>query len=61
VLTEAEVERSFRRLMRKRFEDPQAFQKMEQLLENHLRPESPLRRRLMDELRQVRKLQETKN
>lgn len=60
MLTEAEVERSFRRLMRKRFEDPEAFQKMEQLLEKNLRAESPLRRRLMEELRQVQKLQTTK-
>ncbi|GIW93717.1 MAG: hypothetical protein KatS3mg110_1758 [Pirellulaceae bacterium] len=65
MLTEAEVERSFRKLLRKRSEDPQTDRKIEELLEKHLRPESPLRRRLFEELRRVqaweKKLQASKS
>jgi hypothetical protein len=56
LLTEEEVQRSFRRLFaRNRQLDPDAFDKAEALLEE-LRPESPLRIRLQRELEELRKL-----
>lgn len=59
LLTEAEVQRSFRRLFRKdRKIEPDALEKAEILLDE-LRPESPLRHRLQAELEELRKLHET--
>ena len=56
LLTEEEVQRSFRRLFaQNRQVDPGAFDKAESLL-NELRPESPLRIRLQQELAELRKL-----
>jgi len=54
LLTEAEVQRSFRRLFKKdRKIEPDAFEKAEALLDE-LRPESPLRHRLQAELEELR-------
>ena len=54
MLTEAEVQRSFRRLFRKgRVIESDAFEKAEALLDE-LRPESPLRYRLEQELEELR-------
>jgi hypothetical protein len=55
LLTESEVQRSFRRLFREGPRNEETFQKAEKLLDE-LRPESPLRFRLMDELDELRKL-----
>ena len=52
LLTESEVERSFRKLLRGEI-TPEALEKAEALLE-HLRPETPLRFRLGAELDEVR-------
>ncbi len=57
LLTESEVQRSFRSLLKNYASVPDAAQKAEVLLEN-LRPESPLRHRLYTELDEVRRLQE---
>ena len=55
LLTEAEVQRSFRRLFRKDREiEPDAFDKAVALLDE-LRPESPLRYRLEQELEELRR------
>lgn len=56
MLTESTVERMFRDLMNepKRTED--TFEKAEELLEEELRPESPLRHRLSVELEELRTL-----
>jgi hypothetical protein len=54
LLTEAEVQRSFRKLFNKDREiEPDAFEKAEALLDE-LRPESPLRHRLQGELEELR-------
>ncbi|NLF72041.1 MAG: hypothetical protein GX575_23660 [Candidatus Anammoximicrobium sp.] len=54
MLTEAEVQRSFRRLFKKdRAANSDAFEKAEALLDE-LRPESPLRHRLEQELEELR-------
>jgi hypothetical protein len=56
LLTEEEVQRSFRRLFAKnRKVEPDAFDKAESLLDE-LRPESPLRYRLQQELVELRKI-----
>ena len=56
LLTEAEVQRSFRRLFGKDHEiEPDAFDKAEALLDE-LRPESPLRHRLQVELEELRRM-----
>jgi hypothetical protein len=56
LLTEEEVQRSFRRLFAKnRKVEPDAFDKAELLLDE-LRPESPLRYRLQQELVELRKI-----
>jgi len=56
LLTEEEVQRSFRRLFAKnRTVEPDAFDKAELLLDE-LRPESPLRYRLQQELVELRKI-----
>lgn len=56
LITEAEVERSFRKLVKSGQFNQEIFEKGEALLEQ-LRPESPLRHRLsieLDELRDLR-------
>ena len=61
MLTEAEVERSFRKMFRVGEKiTADTFQKADQLLEEELRPESPLRYRLQQELEELRKLHEKK-
>ena len=60
LLTESEVQRSFRLMMKKADGDPIAFEKAEVLLDE-LRPESPLRHRLVGELAELRKLAASKN
>ena len=58
LLTEAEVQRSFRRLFRNdRKIEPDAFERAESLLDE-LRPESPLRHRLQTELEELRTMHE---
>jgi hypothetical protein len=55
LLTEAEVQRSFRNLFKTKDLSPEVFEKAEALLEE-LRAESPLRHRLSQELEEIRKL-----
>ncbi|MEX2173237.1 MAG: hypothetical protein WD872_02675 [Pirellulaceae bacterium] len=55
MLTEAEVQRSFRNLFRSKDVPVETFDKAETLLDE-LRPESPLRHRLCLELEEIRKL-----
>ena len=55
MLTEAEVERSFRRMFSSADVAPEAFEKAEMLIEN-LRLESPLRHRLTNELEELRRV-----
>jgi hypothetical protein len=58
LLTEAEVQRSFRKLFRNDHKiEPDAFEKAEALLDE-LRPESPLRHRLQAELEELRGMHE---
>lgn len=59
LLTENEVQRSFRNLFKSRDVSPEAFDKAEALLEE-LRAESPLRHRLSVELEELRKLHTAK-
>jgi hypothetical protein len=59
LLTEAEVQRSFRNLFKTKDYSPEMFEKAEALLDE-LRPESPLRHRLSMELEEIRKLQTAK-
>ena len=59
MLTEAEVQRSFRRLFSTPAFEADAFEKAEELLDN-LRAESPLRHRLQLELEDLRKLHAAK-
>ena len=56
MLTESTVESMFRRLMNDPTRDEQTFEKAEELLEEELRPESPLRHRLSVELEELRSL-----
>ena len=56
MLTECTVESMFRRLMNDPNRDEQTFDKAEELLEEELRPESPLRHRLSVELEELRSL-----
>ncbi len=56
MLTESTVESMFRRLMNDPNRDEQTFEKAEELLEEELRPESPLRHRLSVELEELRSL-----
>lgn len=58
MLTEATVERSFRKLFATPVRDEVSFEKAEELLEE-LRPESPLRHRLSQELDELRELAES--
>ena len=55
LLTEQEVAKSWRKLFTGASVDGQAIAKAETLLDE-LRPESPLRHRLSDELEQLRKM-----
>ncbi|MFO0905895.1 MAG: hypothetical protein U0939_23005 [Pirellulales bacterium] len=55
MLTEAEVQRSFNKLVKTEGRTPEMFEKAEALLEQ-LRAESPLRHRLSTELEELRKL-----
>jgi hypothetical protein len=59
LLTEAEVQRSFRNLFKTKDVPPEVFDKAESLLDE-LRPESPLRHRLSIELQEIRKLHTAK-
>ena len=60
MLTEAEVQRSFRNLFRAGQKiTPESFEKAELLLDE-LRPESPLRVRLHQEIEELRVLNEKK-
>jgi hypothetical protein len=55
LLTEAEVQRSFRKLVSNSELVEETFERAETLLDE-LRPESPLRHRLSNELEELRKL-----
>jgi hypothetical protein len=59
LLTEAEVQRSFRKLFGTPGVGPEVFEKAESLLDE-LRPESPLRHRLEMELEEIRSLHGSK-
>jgi len=59
LLTEAQVQRSFRDLFKSKDVSPDAFDKAEALLDE-LRAESPLRHRLSVELEEIRKLHEAR-
>ena len=56
LLTESTVERMFRELMNEPNRSEEVFEKAEELLEEELRPESPLRHRLTVELEELRSL-----
>lgn len=55
MLTEAQVERSFRKLLKDEGLLAETFEKADDLLDE-LRPESPLRHRLVAELDELREL-----
>ena len=55
MLTEHEVAKAWQQLFRTNELKKETFRKAEELLEN-LRPESPLRHRLENELKELRKL-----
>ena len=54
MLTEADVQTSFRELFQRETVDPEIFEQAEELLDE-LRPESPLRHRLSEELEAIRR------
>ena len=56
MLTESTVESMFRELINNPKRDEETFEKAEKLLEEELRPESPLRHRLSVELEELRNL-----
>ncbi len=56
LLTESTVEQMFRKLMNDPQRDEEMFDKAEELIEDELRPESPLRHRLSTELDELRLL-----
>ena len=58
MLTESTVESMFRELLNNPKRDEETFDKAEELLEEELRPESPLRHRLSVELEELRNLLE---
>jgi hypothetical protein len=60
LLTEAEVQRSYRRIVKKADGDSDAYDKAEALLDE-LRPESPLRHRLLNEILELRRLAASKS
>ncbi len=55
VLTEAQVQRSFRRMLDNDEKTPELFDKAEALIDQ-LRLESPLRHRLFEELEELRQM-----
>ncbi len=60
MITESQVERSFRRLLKNETVTPDVLDRAEELLDD-LRPESPLRHRLyceLDELRSIHAAEE---
>ena len=59
MLTESEVQRSYRLILKKASTDLDAFDKAEALIDE-LRPESPLRHRLLSEIEELRKLAASK-
>ena len=59
MLTEQEVQRSWRKLFKGLELEPNAFDKAEALLDE-LRPESPLRHRLSSELLELRQIKKVK-
>jgi len=59
LLTEAEVQRTYRQWVKKADSDPEAYDKAEAVLDD-LRPESPLRHRLLTELSELRRLAASK-
>ena len=58
LLTESTVESMFRELMSDPNRGEETFEKAEDLLDEELRPESPLRHRLTQELEELRELAE---
>jgi hypothetical protein len=60
LLTESEVQRSFRNLFKSKEFGEETYEKAEALLEE-LRAESPLRHRLTMELEEIRKIQTAKS
>ncbi len=56
LLTESTVENMFRQMMKTEDRTEETFDKAEELLEDELRPESPLRHRLTVELDELRAL-----
>ena len=61
LLTEATVEKMFRSLMNDPARNEEIFDKAEELLEEELRPESPLRHRLTVELEELREIATPEN
>ncbi len=61
LLTEATVEKMFRTLMNEPNANEETFDKAEELLDEELRPESPLRHRLSVELDELREISEAKS
>jgi len=59
-VTEAQVQRSFRDLFRRPERTPDMFERAEEMIDQ-LRPESPLRFRLLDELEELRELAAVKS
>ncbi len=59
LLTESEVRRSYLQILKKASTDPDAYDKAEALLDE-LRPESPLRHRLLSEIDELRRLAASK-
>jgi len=56
LLTEAEVQRNYQRIIKKWNEDAGALDRAERLVLKELRPESPLRQRFLREIEEMRKL-----
>ncbi len=61
MLTEATVEKMFRTLINEPNATEEVFDKAEELLDEELRPESPLRHRLSVELDELREISEAKS
>lgn len=61
LLTEATVEKMFRKLINDPQRGEDVFEKAEDMLDEELRPESPLRHRLSQELEELRELAEEKS
>jgi len=61
LLTASTVEKMFRNLMNSPNRDEETSDKAEQLLEDELRPESPLRHRLSVELEELRAIAATES